>query len=219
MIFKKMTQAICTLLDDIHQHQFNVELSQGTLPQEKFIFYLIQDAMYLADFSRALSVTAARLPYHSHMQQFIQFALGAVQAERELHSGYINQYLSSGYLAETIEQSPACFMYTNYLLRMASLSSPEEAVASLLPCFFIYNEVGKKMASSLCENHPYYNWIALYASEAFETSVQSAISITNELGYEASEKIRNKMIQSFVKSTQLEWLFWQSAYIQEQWLI
>ncbi|STX51078.1 Thiaminase-2 [Legionella busanensis] len=218
MIFKDMAQAANEIQIKIHHHPFNIQLAEGTLPQDIFIYYLIQDALYLADYSRALAMTAARLPHNHHTQQFIEFALGAIKAERELHLDYLSQASLRKYSSERVtEANPACFMYTNYLLRMASLASVEEAVASLLPCFFIYHEIGKSMTANLWQAHPYYNWIALYSSEEFETSVRIAIEITNDLGSEASETIRDKMIQAFVKSTQLEWCFWQSAYKLEKW--
>ncbi|WP_131782904.1 TenA family protein [Legionella gresilensis] len=214
MIFKDMAQATNEIQIKIHHHPFNIQLAEGTLPKDIFIFYLIQDALYLADYSRALSITAARLPRNPHTQQFIQFALDAIKAERELHLSYLSQVSFPNYVDEA---NPACFMYTNYLLRMASLASVEEAVASLLPCFFIYHEVGKSMVANLWQTHPYYNWIALYSSEEFATSVRIAIEITNELGGESSKTTKFKMIQAFVKSTQLEWYFWQGAYKQEKW--
>ena len=221
MIVDKMRHAVDGIMNTIHHHAFNVELSEGILPREKFIFYLIQDALYLADFAKALALTAGRLVNNTHVQQFIQFALDAIKAECELHFGYIDKYRSSTDLAFdlTVEQSPTCFMYTNYLLKMASLASVEEAVSSLLPCFLVYNEVGKRMASHQISNNPYHDWIALYSSDAFELSVSLAIQITNELALTASECIQEKMVAAFVRATQLEWLFWESAYCQESWLV
>ncbi|MDF1827493.1 MAG: thiaminase II [Legionellaceae bacterium] len=208
-------------MEKIQAHPFNDELAKGILPQKKFIFYLRQDALYLADFSRALALTSARLPDNTHMQQFMQFALDAITAERDLHFSYIQAYqLKTNTIINTeAEQSPSCFMYANYLLKMANLSAVEEAVSSLLPCFYIYNEVGKKIAAKQSPNHPYHDWIALYSSVSFEQSVQSAITITNELASSCSERTREKMIDAFVRSTQLEWMFWDSAYAEEAWLI
>lgn len=62
MIVERMRHAVHGIMNKIHQHEFNAGLSTGILPRDTFIFYLIQDAMYLADFSKALALTAARLP-------------------------------------------------------------------------------------------------------------------------------------------------------------
>jgi thiaminase (transcriptional activator TenA) len=219
MIFNQMHAAIQTSIGKIHTHPFNQELSQGTLPLDKFIFYLMQDALYLADFSRALALTAARLTNNAHMQQFMEFAVDAIKAERELHVHYLNQYPSIAQTTRTksAEPHPSCFMYTNYLLRMATLASVEEAVSSLLPCFFVYNEVGKKMLPALQPHNPYHDRIALYSGESFELSVNAAIEVTNELAEKASVLTQQKMQAAFKRATQLEWMFWEAAYSQEQW--
>lgn len=217
MIFEKMRTSVETIMKKIVNQSFNQELSQGILPKEKFIHYLQQDALYLADFSRALSLTAARLNCNEQAHQYMQFALGAIQAEQSLHMSYLKEHQSP--LTLNTEQSPTCFMYTNYILRMAATASVEEAVASLLPCFWVYREVGKILSLTKNSNNPYNHWIELYAGEAFDSSVKQAIDITNALSHSASDEIKRKMILAFIRSTQLEWCFWESAYCQEKWLI
>lgn len=216
MIVQKMIHTSQTLIQQIHTQPFNRELAEGSLPKQKFLFYLVQDALYLADYSRALALTAARLPNTTHVQTFIQFALAAIKDERDLHNHYLSKYPIT---RTTQEQNPACFMYTNYLLRMASLASVEEAVASLLPCFYIYHVVGKKMVSEQVLNNPYQDWISLYSSPEFEASVILAMEITNALGNQAHTVQKEAMIKAFFRAAQLEAAFWQAAYAEEQWCI
>jgi hypothetical protein len=60
--FDELCAGVVDVMPKIYQHPFNQELAQGTLALEKFIFYLNQDALYLADFSKTLALTATRLP-------------------------------------------------------------------------------------------------------------------------------------------------------------
>lgn len=215
MIFNKMRIAVSSILHEIQNHKFNQELATGILPKEKFIYYVIQDSLYLPDFSKALAITAAKLSNNEQTQQFLEFALDAIKAENSLHLNYLAENNLTKNLNQ--EQNPTCFMYTNFLLKTASLGSVEEAVASLLPCFWVYNKVGSSIATKPIKNNPYQKWISLYSSDQFNLSVSLAINITNALGNLASEGTQEKMISSFLRSTQLEWLFWNSAYYQEQW--
>ena len=101
---------------------------------------------------------------------------------------------------------------------MASTASIEEAVSCILPCFWVYSEVGKKMLRMAeINNNPYADWIELYASSRFENSVNLAIDITNELGVHASSATEKNMLSAFQRATQLEWLFWDGAYKLETW--
>jgi thiaminase/transcriptional activator TenA len=216
-LFAEMRYAVNQTMQAIYHHPFNLELSEGTLPREKFIFYLIQDAFYLAEYARALALVASRLSAHDHMQQFMRFALDALQAERDLHVNYLekNQIYLNDY-----QPNPTCFMYTNYLLKTASLASIEEGVASLLPCFWVYREVGKKMQNLQTQQiNPYRDWIDMYSGLEFDAAVERALTVMNQLGSEASASLKEKMLTAFVKATELEWLFWDSAYRQETWLV
>jgi thiaminase/transcriptional activator TenA len=218
MLFKQMRDTVDSIMHAIHHHPFNLELAAGILPTNKFVFYLEQDALYLRDYSRALALTGARLPDYAHAEQFLQFSLTSLHAEKALHEDYLNQY--QRYESQKIEMNSTCFMYTHFLLSTASFASVEEASASLLPCFWVYREVGKKMLENArLENNPYQTWIKLYSSEEFDFSVEKAIQIVNQLAEKTSVIMREKMLAAFVKATQLEWMFWDAAYHLETWKI
>lgn len=216
MLFNTLRESVADLMPKIHDLPFNKELSKGTLALEKFTFYLAQDALYLTDFSKALALTARRLPHDHQTELFIQFAMNALQAERELQVNILNPYAVAEKLKQ--EQSPFCFMYTNYLLKMAHTAPVEEALASLLPCFWVYQQVGQKALAEKTANNPYQDWINLYSNPEFTLSVELAITTLNELGDNASPHTKQKMLAAFRRATQLEYYFWQGAYAQEMWL-
>src|ERR1044072_3869214 len=91
-MFDELQAAVAHIMPKIYQHPFNQELVQGTLAIEKFIFYLNQDALYLADFSKALMLAATRLPHSQQTELFIQFAMSALNTERELHASFLEKY-------------------------------------------------------------------------------------------------------------------------------
>lgn len=199
----------------IYQHPFNQELAQGNLALEKFIFYLKQDALYLADFSKALALTAIRLPHDQQSELFMQFSMNALKLERDLYVNVLKKYATTSSTSNT--QSPFCFMYTNYLLRMASNAAVEEAVASLLPCFWVYQQVGLRACAKKIPHNPYQEWIDLYSSHEFNHSVEQMIATLNDLAIHASIPCQQKMLNAFRQATLCEWQFWQGAYIQQTW--
>src|ERR1700748_203557 len=80
----------CTtfLREAIHNLPFNTELAAGSLSRDRFQTYIVQDAIYLGQFSRALAVAAAKAPDTSTMQSFAQSALGAIAVEQALHARF-----------------------------------------------------------------------------------------------------------------------------------
>ena len=112
-------------------------------------------------------------------------------------------------------------MYTSYLSRVVCNQSVEEGLAAVLPCFTIYKEIGDYILKNQTnkEDNPYQDWINTYGGEDFATSVNHAIDITNMYAEDANDKTLLRMNTAFRKASQLEWMFWDSAYNKEQWKI
>jgi thiaminase/transcriptional activator TenA len=210
-------QRIVPLYGAILELPFNRELAAGTLSRERFTFYMLQDAHYLTYFARALAVTAARAPNNDALIQFAGSARQAVVVERALHESFFKDYGISAAEAAAAEPSPTCAHYTHYLLALAYNAPYEVSVAALLPCFWIYWEVGKHLLETAQPNNPYQAWIDTYADEAFAEGVRKVIAIGDQMATAASLSIRDGMTRAFVRASQLEWMFWDSAYRLERW--
>jgi thiaminase (transcriptional activator TenA) len=205
--------AAAPIYDAILRLPFNIELAAGTLDRDRFRFYIFQDSLYLADFARALAIVGARSGDVATMLDHLRFAEGAVMVERALHESYFEEFG----VPEGLGQSPTCAFYTNFLLATAAHRSLEEAVGALLPCFWIYREVGNAIHRRAAPDNPYRRWIDTYAGEEFAASVDRAIAITDEVAATAGEAARDAMRAAYVTSSRLEWMFWDSAYRMERW--
>jgi len=108
--------------------------------------------------------------------------------------------------------SLATIAYTQYLLSTCILESVEVAVAAILPCCLVYQEIGQSIAQHALKRNPYQQWIDTYASDDFATSTQQVITVFDHLADQASVMVRHAMLQAFYTSTCLEWQFWECAY-------
>lgn len=209
-------ETIVPIYDKILEHSFIKELKEGTLPKATFKFYIQQDAMYLADFGRVLSGIASKLTNPKHVQDYLGFSSGTIAVETALHETFLSKFGK----AKTISKSPTCTLYTNYMQAQLATKPLEVAMAAVLPCFWIYKEVGDYiLATQTKENNIYQDWIDTYGGEEFAASVQKAIEITDLMAAETTEKTRTQMTEAFVMASKMEWLFWDSAYAQESWKI
>ena len=190
------------------------ELMDGSLPREKFRFYIQQDALYLNGFGKALAGIAAKLEKIEHMQTFVTFAGDIMQVEREMHQSF---YDVLGDM-DNLEASPACQLYVSYMLRQLADAPVETALASVLPCFWVYKEVGDHiLANQTKGDNQYQNWINTYGGEEYGAAVARAIAVCDELAANCTKKQREAMTKAYVLCTKMEWMFWDSAYRLEQW--
>ncbi len=199
------------------QHPFNQELAQGTLNKDAFCHYVIQDAHYLVAYGRSLAVCAAKAFSAEEIIQFSEAAKLAIVFEREMHNDFLDQFKISAQDFESTPLTLACHHYTSFLQATAWSESYPVVLASLLPCFWIYAEVGKDIVNKSVENNPYQAWIDTYASDDFHEAVQKVIETVDAVAERADADTLEKMHLAYTRAAQLEWLFWDGAYHQRQW--
>jgi len=210
---KQAWTAARPIYEAILQEPFVRELVAGTLTSDKFEFYLRQDRLYIDNYCRVLASIASRMGSMDYCNAFLDFAKDGVAVESAMHLEFLKGKDLSG-----DSMTPTCLLYTSVL--NSCLNAPAEvAAAAILPCFWIYFEVGRHIAKTAQPDNPYSAWIATYSDPAFEKSNSRAIAICDTLAEKASEDVRREMTRLFVLCSKMEWLFWDSAYNKEQWKI
>jgi thiaminase/transcriptional activator TenA len=201
----------------ILEHPFVAGLTDGSLDRGAFRFYVVQDAHYLREYARALSVCAARAPAEDDIAMFARHAAGAIEVERELHEGFFRDLgVSAEELAAT-PPAPTNLAYTSYLLATAHGGSFPEALGAVLPCYWIYWEVGKTLLERGSPDPLYQRWIDTYGGEEFAEVVTAVLEVTDRLGPALSEDERARMARHFRQTSVYEWMFWQAGYAREEW--
>mgnify|MGYP000886963242 CR=1 FL=1 len=196
---------------------FNQELASGQLDENAFRHYMIQDAHYLVAFGRALAIAAAKADHADGVVQFADAAKGAVIVERSLHAGFMKQFGIDDATFEATPLSPASHHYTSFLIATAWSAPYPVALAALLPCFWIYAEIGRDIQARAAQPNPYAAWIDAYAGEEFHALVRAVIATVDRAAEAASAQTREAMHQAYTHAAQLEWMFWDSAYRQANW--
>lgn len=211
--------ATALIWDAIHALPFNRQLAAGTLPREAFRHYMIQDAIYLIAYARALAAAAVKAPSTVEIEFFVDSAKGALVVERQLHADYLGKFDIDMATVEAAGASPSCFAYTSFLISTAQTGSYEELVAAILPCFWVYWDVGKALYRTSVPGNFYQAWIDTYAGDEFGALVERCKTITDAAAARSGADVISAMHAAFERSCRYEWAFWDSAYRLERWPI
>ncbi|NJP91916.1 thiaminase II [Nonomuraea sp. FMUSA5-5] len=214
MFCDDVRQRTAELMRAIHEHPFITALGDGTLDPGRFGFYIAQDARYLEAFSKALATASARATDPGEAAFWARSAHTALAAERMLHAGYIEELGVEGF-----DASPTCLAYASYL-QATALTAPYPVIAAaVLPCFWIYQDVGTALLERVGDTggHPYGKWISTYADPGFAASVEQAKAIADRLAATAGPDLRAAMAQAYCRAAAYEWMFWDSAWHRETW--
>jgi thiaminase (transcriptional activator TenA) len=222
---QQVWQEVAPLRGAILAHPFLHELAQGTLAKAAFERYIVQDSLYLADYARTLALAAARAPSPAARFEFSDGAKVAVQVEEALHQSFFQHFGLEPAQAHSATANPTCLAYTSYLNALAATRSYEVLIAGILPCFWVYWEVGvhiKAKAPNLSKTqgaNPYQAWIDTYADPGFGATTQRVIALVDAAAESVNAQTRTQMAQAFTTATRYEWMFWNAAYTDERWPI
>lgn len=216
-----LTQRLWSSIEDVYrailEHPFIGGLTDGSLDREAFRFYVIQDALYLTEYARALAVCGARAPDDEAIRMFCEHAAGAIAVERQLHEGFFRDFGLSEADIRGAEMAPTNLAYTSYLLSVAHGGSFPEALAAVLPCYWIYWEAGKALLERGSPDPLYRRWIETYGGEEFADVVRAVLRLTDQVGSEIAPAEEGRMLRHFRTTARYEWMFWDMGYRREPW--
>ena len=198
-------------------HPFVTGLTGGTLDRAPFARYIVQDELFLAEYARALALCAARAADLPTLTMFCNDATGAIGAEREMHARLLDELGVGRGALDATDPTPTCAAYTDFLLRAAALGERHEAIAAILPCYWIYWEVGRELARRGSRDPLYADWIATYADPAFGAAVEGCRAAFDAAMTGASADARAAATAHAVRAARYEWMFWDAAYRDERW--
>jgi thiaminase/transcriptional activator TenA len=113
--------------------------------------------------------------------------------------------------------APTTLAYTSYLLATVLGGSYAEGIGAVLPCYWIYWEVGKELLRRGSPNPRYQQWIDTYSGEEFGEVVRSVLAVTDELGPGLAAGERALVHRHFRTTSRYEWMFWDMGYRQQTW--
>jgi thiaminase (transcriptional activator TenA) len=213
----ELWSGIAGIYDAILAHPFLAGLSDGSLPPASFAFYVVQDAIYLRDYARALAAVASRAGDAAGAEMFARHAAGAISVERQLHTSLLADLGIDPAAAEAAEPAPTTLAYTSYLLAAARGGSYAEGVAAVLPCYWIYREVGRELQRRGSPDPRYQRWIDTYGGAEFDADVREVLAVADGLGPGLGAAERARAHRHFRDTSRYEWMFWDMGYRQEAW--
>jgi thiaminase/transcriptional activator TenA len=214
---QQLWQAVEPTYQAILEHPFLQGLTDGSLPADRFAYYVAQDAHYLRDYARALAVVGAKAPTHADTGVLAKHAVGTVDVELALHEALLPRLGLSGAELDEIPISPTTTAYTSYLLATVYGGSFAQGLAAVLPCYWIYARVGEALVERGSPDERYATWIDTYAGEEFAAVVAEVLALADRIGPNLSEAEKALALRHFCVTSQYEWMFWDAAWRKETW--
>ncbi len=215
----KLSERLYTAVQDIWpdylNHPFVVQMADGSLPLEKFRYYMLQDYVYLRDY---IKIFAACLEKTDDFQlvRFFSDNIAAVLDETErVHVPYMKRLGITNEEISAVEPHIDNCSYTHYMYTEAQTGNVLSGLTALLNCSWTYDYISENMVKKypdapLHEN--YGQWFAGYISPEYKQTNTDLINMVDHLSADVSDKDAEKLIQIFKKCSEYEMHFWNMAY-------
>lgn len=214
----RLRAACLPIWRSLHEHPFLIELAAGTLPEEKFRFYVEQNLMYLPEYSRAIALGAANSRNDVELQAFAAALTNIVEVEIPENEARLQEAIDLGAADRggSLAMAPANLAYTSYLISAALRGGPLDVMTVLMPCAWSYGEIacGLDLESN---DHPIYRkWISFFASDEYSEIVERMKGQMESFA-ETAPAGEERLVELFKNGARLELGFWEMAYTLEQW--
>src|SRR5579862_858132 len=205
----------------LHAHPFIGELTRGTLPLDKFRFFIEQDLMFLPPFAQCMAMSAAKARSEAELEFFTRQLDGIIRLEIPSNRRLLERVISLGAQDRggSRAMAPANVAYTSFLLATAAAGGPLEITAAILPCSWSYLEIAAGLKDQIADHPVYSDWVAFYLQEEEADLVRSMRATFDDMtraGAVSDEK-REQLAEIFLMSSRLEGRFWEMAYTLDQW--
>lgn len=207
------------LFEAIVRHPFVVELTTGTLPEEKWAYYLCQDYQYLRDFKQVLGLALVQLESPREIFEWTERIMGLADMESRRHLTWAQLLGLTEQQLLTAEPDPMALVYRQHMM-LAGYRGLGELLAAQAPCPMTYMEIADRVADRVPDHPIYGDWVRSYSSRLNpELAARRPWwgQTLDRLADEASPAQRARMRVNFIRSCKYEWMFWDMAYAMAGW--
>jgi thiaminase (transcriptional activator TenA) len=205
----------------LHAHPFLGELARGTLPLDRFRFFIEQDLLFLPAFARCMAMGAAKSASDAELEFFTRQLDGVVRLEIPSNRRLLDQVISLGAQDRSGARgmAPANVAYTSFLLATAAAGGPLEITTAILPCSWSYIEIAAELKDQIADHPVYSDWVAFYLQDEEAELVRNMRETFDEMTRDGavSDEKREQLAGIFMMSSRLEGRFWEMAYTLDQW--
>ena len=213
-VSERLRQAAAPIWEKCLRHPFVTAIGDGTLPVEKFQYFMLQDYLYLFDYAKVFALGVVKAQDRALMQTFSQNVNAILNGEMNIHRAYMERLGITEEQVSAVQPSLDSLSYTHYMLAVADMGGPMEIVASILACSWSYAEIGQALAKLPgAADHPFYGeWVRSYASDDYAATNQALIDLMDKLAEGITEAQFDRLAEIFVNCSCYELGFWDMAW-------
>ncbi len=214
-LIEEMTVATADIWAEYNKHPFVKGIEDGTLDREKFRYYIIQDYLYLIEYTKVFGIGIAKALSTETTKLFASYVHLLTDGEMDIHRGYMGKFCVT---KEELAGTPRALdnlSYTSYMLRVAYEEGEAEVLAAILSCAYSYEVIVHNIIKNNPNaiNHDFYgDWIKGYASDEYSAKNAELIEMLEKITAHYTNEQKQHIVDIYVACSRYELAFWELAW-------
>ena len=196
-------------------HPFVTQMAEGTLPAEKFRYYMLQDYLYLKDYVKIFAAIIQKADDFEQIRFLSEQLSNTVGETLRTHIPFMKRL---GITEEEIRDARPHIdnsAYSHYMLCEAQTGDLLTGLVALLNCSWSYAYIAEKTAErfpNALSDERYGSWFAGYVSSEYRQTNAALIDRIDALGAFVSEAESERLCEIFEKCSLFDLRFWDMVY-------
>ena len=215
----ELWQSVAGIYEAILAHPFLAGLADGSLPEERFAFYVVQDGLYLKQYGHTLAAIASRAPDASDTEIFARHFIGVLAVEQQLHDSLLAGLGFDPAIVQGAEMAPTTLAFSQL--------SPGDRSRQVLrrggrrgPAVLLDLLGGRQGTATPGITGPALPAVDRHLQRCRLRRVRAGGAGPHQpAGYGLSNAERASLRWYFRASSRYEWMFWDMGYRMETWPI
>ena len=207
---EKLYERAVHLWDKESENEFVAAMAEGTLEEEKYRAYMLQDYFYLIDYIDILEWMHGQAE-DAEVADFLKNAADSTRYEK--NTVHIPNMKKLGITDEEISggtKAPDSAEYLSYMMGKAR-EGLIYGITALLQCSWSYAYIAKKVSERYkdkLKTSPYAEWFSAYTSDEYSEANQRWIDIVDRTAADITPDVEEKLCVIFEKCAHYETRFW-----------
>ncbi|SQC58707.1 thiaminase II [Paenilisteria newyorkensis] len=198
-------------------HRFVQQLVDGSLDRSAFRYYLLQDHYYLTHYVKVIALGIAYADDYGAMMELSQSLASLEASELSMREKFYPHVGIETADLDGILPSPAAYHYTSHMYRLAGSQSLGRILAGILPCYWLYREIGEQYAGCVSPDPLYQAWLDIYQDAAYAEGLQRQIDLLDRVAQGLPDGVLAEMRADFRISSYAELAFWDMGFERQTW--
>ena len=211
----RLMDSVSDIWPEYNNHPFVKGMETGTLDPEKFRHYIIQDYLYLNEYTKVFALGVTKAKSLGTMRLCASIIEAIANVEMDIHRGYMGRLNVSQEEIDSTKRELENLSYTSYMLRVAYDEGEAEILAAILSCALSYEDIAKAIVRNNPDsvNHELYgNWIKCYSGEEYCSANRVMVSALEEAVKDYSDSQLEHIAEIFRECSLYEMGFWDMGW-------